>query len=207
MNRSDSEEMAGRLLAAGCEESPSLDAADLDRHQHLRDPRGARAEGHRPAGPPRAAQGGEPGLRVVLTGCAVREPDADGLRRAIPAVDLFLRPDEEPELVDRLGLASAQAPVGIARRRDDDRSGGRRRRGGPPAGDACRRGGERRRPSRVGHRRLAADHLRLRQDLHLLHRAVQPRARSAAGPFDEIVDEAARSPPPASARSRCWART
>ena len=29
MNRSDSEEMAGRLLAAGCAEATSMDAADL----------------------------------------------------------------------------------------------------------------------------------------------------------------------------------
>ena len=29
MNRSDSEEMAGRLLAAGCAEAPSMEAADL----------------------------------------------------------------------------------------------------------------------------------------------------------------------------------
>ena len=29
MNKSDSEEMAGRLLAAGCPEAPSMDAADL----------------------------------------------------------------------------------------------------------------------------------------------------------------------------------
>ncbi len=55
-----------------------------------------------------------PGLRVVLTGCAVRERDRAGLARKFPAVDLFLRPDEEPELVERLGLASAQAPVGLA---------------------------------------------------------------------------------------------
>jgi tRNA-2-methylthio-N6-dimethylallyladenosine synthase len=53
-----------------------------------------------------------PSLRVVLTGCAVRERDRGGLERRYPAVDLFLRPDEEPELVDRLGLASAQGPVG-----------------------------------------------------------------------------------------------
>ncbi len=52
-----------------------------------------------------------PGLRVVLTGCSVREPDRGGLRRRYPAVDLFLRPDEEPELVDRLGLASAQGAI------------------------------------------------------------------------------------------------
>ena len=53
-----------------------------------------------------------PGLRVVMTGCSVRESNRSGLARRYPAVDLFLRPDEEPELVDRLGLASAQAPVG-----------------------------------------------------------------------------------------------
>ena len=54
-----------------------------------------------------------PSLRIVMTGCSVREPDRGGLKKRYPAVDLFLRPDEEPELVDRLGLASAQAPVGI----------------------------------------------------------------------------------------------
>src|SRR5262249_54626938 len=53
-----------------------------------------------------------PALRVVMTGCSVRETNRAGLARRYPAVDLFLRPDEEPELVDRLGLASAQAPVG-----------------------------------------------------------------------------------------------
>jgi tRNA-2-methylthio-N6-dimethylallyladenosine synthase len=53
-----------------------------------------------------------PGLRVVMTGCSVRESNRAGLARRYPAVDLFLRPDEEPELIDRLGLASAQAPIG-----------------------------------------------------------------------------------------------
>ena len=53
MNRSDSEEMAGRLLAAGCEEADSLETRRPRRHQHLRDPRGRRAEGHRPDGPAR----------------------------------------------------------------------------------------------------------------------------------------------------------
>src|SRR6478735_5995150 len=112
MNRSDSEEMAGRLLSAGCAEAPSMEAADLvvintcairetaeqkviGRHGHLQRLKAA-----------------NPGMRVVLTGCAVREPERAGLRRRYPAVDLFLRPDEEPELIDRLGLASAQAPIG-----------------------------------------------------------------------------------------------
>ena len=53
-------------------------------------------------------------MRVVMTGCAVREMDHERLGRRFPAVDLFLRPDQEPELVDRLGLASAQGPVGLA---------------------------------------------------------------------------------------------
>ncbi len=112
MNRSDSEEMAGRLLTAGATEAPTMEAADLvvintcairelaeqkviGRQGHLRDLKDA-----------------NPSMRVVLTGCAVRERDRAGLEKRFPAVDLFLRPDEEPELLDRLGLASAQAPVG-----------------------------------------------------------------------------------------------
>jgi len=117
-----------------------------------------------------------PGLRVILTGCSVREPDRGGLRKRYPAVDLFLRPDEEPELVDRLGLASAQAPIGALGRvgATTNRRSRHGRRRGPPRGDPCpgSRGGDGR--ARVGDRRLAADHLRLRQDLHVLHRAVQP---------------------------------
>ncbi len=55
----------------------------------------------------------KPGMRVVLTGCGVRESERAGLARRFPAVDMFLRPDEEPELALRLGLVSAQAPVGL----------------------------------------------------------------------------------------------
>ena len=79
-------------------------------------------------------------MRVVMTGCAVREMDRERLDRRFPAVDLFLRPDEEPELVDRLGLASAQGPVGLLGgppgerhdRRDDRRGPNSRRRRRPP---------------------------------------------------------------------------
>jgi len=52
-------------------------------------------------------------MRVVMTGCAVREMDRGRLDRRFPAVDLFLRPDQEPELVDRLGLVSAQGAIGL----------------------------------------------------------------------------------------------
>src|SRR4051812_46529150 len=112
MNRSDSEEMAGRLLAAGCEEAPSMDAADLVviNTCAIREAAEAKVIGRQ--GHLRLLKSANPGMRVVMTGCSVRESNRAGLRRRYPAVDVFLRPDEEPELVDRLGLASAQAPVG-----------------------------------------------------------------------------------------------
>ena len=112
MNRSDSEEMAGRLLAAGCEEAPSLEAADLVVINTCAIREGAEQKVIGRQGQLARFKAANPGLRIVLTGCSVREPDRAGLRRRYPAVDLFLRPDEEPELVDRLGLASAQAPIG-----------------------------------------------------------------------------------------------
>ncbi len=114
MNRSDSEEMAGRLLAAGCAEAPTIEAADLVviNTCAIREAAEAKVIGRQ--GVLRALKAERPGTRVVLTGCAVRERDRAGLQRRFPAVDLFLRPDEEPELVERLGLASAQSRVGLA---------------------------------------------------------------------------------------------
>jgi len=112
MNRSDSEEMAGRLLAAGCDEAPGMDSADLIVINTCAIREGAEQKVIGRQGQLAKLKAANPGLRVVLTGCSVREPDRAGLRRRYPAVDLFLRPDEEPELVDRLGLASAQAPIG-----------------------------------------------------------------------------------------------
>ena len=111
MNRSDSEEMAGRLLAAGCAEAPSMEAADLVIINTCAIREGAEQKVIGRQGHLARLKAANPGLRVVLTGCSVREPDRGGLRRRYPAVDLFLRPDEEPELVDRLGLASAQGAI------------------------------------------------------------------------------------------------
>ena len=113
MNRSDSEEMAGRLLAAGCAEAAGIEAADLVviNTCAIREAAEAKVIGRQ--GALAALKAANPALRVVLTGCAVRERDRAGLRRRFPAVDLFLRPDEEPELVERLGLASVQGPVGL----------------------------------------------------------------------------------------------
>jgi tRNA-2-methylthio-N6-dimethylallyladenosine synthase len=112
MNRSDSEEMAGRLLQAGCDEAETLETADLVVINTCAIREGAEQKVIGRMGQLAKLKSANPGLRVVLTGCSVREPDRAGLRRRYPAVDLFLRPDEEPELVDRLGLASAQAPIG-----------------------------------------------------------------------------------------------
>ena len=112
MNRSDSEEMAGRLLQAGCAEAAGFDDADLIVINSCAIREGAEQKIIGRQGQLGKLKAEHPGLRVVLTGCAVREPERDGLRRRYPAVDLFLRPDEEPELIDRLGLASAQAPIG-----------------------------------------------------------------------------------------------
>ncbi|NJD28395.1 MAG: tRNA (N6-isopentenyl adenosine(37)-C2)-methylthiotransferase MiaB, partial [Chloroflexi bacterium] len=113
MNRSDSEEMAGRLLAAGCAESPAMETADLIviNTCAIREAAEAKVVGRQ--GALAKLKAANPSLRVVMTGCAVREMDRARLERRFPAVDLFLRPDEEPELVDRIGLASAQGPVGI----------------------------------------------------------------------------------------------
>ncbi len=111
MNRSDSEEMAGRLLAAGCEEAPTLESADLVVINTCAIREGAEQKVVGRQGHLARLKAANPSMRVVLTGCAVREPHRSGLARRYPAVDLFLRPDEEPELVDRLGLASAQGAI------------------------------------------------------------------------------------------------
>ncbi len=112
MNRSDSEEMAGRLLEAGCEEAPSMEAADLVVINTCAIREGAEQKVIGRQGHLTRLKAANPALRVVLTGCSVREAERAGLTRRYPAVDLFLRPDEEPELVDRLGLASAQGAIG-----------------------------------------------------------------------------------------------
>ena len=113
MNQSDSEEMAGQLLAVGCERAPAMDVADLIviNTCAVREHAEARVIGRQ--GRLAELKKAKPGLRVVLTGCGVRESERSGLARRFPAVDMFLRPDEEPELALRLGLVSAQAPIGL----------------------------------------------------------------------------------------------
>jgi tRNA-2-methylthio-N6-dimethylallyladenosine synthase len=113
MNQSDSEEMAGQLLAVGCSPAPSMEEAGLIviNTCAVREHAEARVIGRQ--GRLAELKRANPGLRVVLTGCGVREAERAGLARRFKAVDMFLRPDEEPELALRLGLVSAQAPVGL----------------------------------------------------------------------------------------------
>jgi tRNA-2-methylthio-N6-dimethylallyladenosine synthase len=113
MNMSDSEEMAGQLLAAGCTRAASMEEADLVviNTCAVREHAEAKVIGRQ--GLLADLKRARPGMRVVLTGCGVRESERAGLARRFRAVDIFLRPDEEPELALRLGLVSAQAPIGL----------------------------------------------------------------------------------------------
>ena len=113
MNVSDSEEMAGQLLAAGCRRAASMEDADLViiNTCAVREHAEAKVIGRQ--GLLAELKRARPGMRVVLTGCGVRESERAGLARRFRAVDMFLRPDEEPELALRLGLVSAQAPIGL----------------------------------------------------------------------------------------------
>ncbi len=173
MNASDSEEMAGALLAAGCREAPRLEDAELIiiNTCSIRETAEQKVIGR--MGLLRGLKDANPGLRVVLTGCSVRADNESVLQRRYPAVDLFLRPDEEPELTARLGLVGPTAPgqlaapafqrVGRSLAAVADRLPGTPRGGG--GGGAHRTGP--RGPC------LAPHHLRLRQDLHVLHRALR----------------------------------
>ncbi|MGA3058274.1 MAG: tRNA (N6-isopentenyl adenosine(37)-C2)-methylthiotransferase MiaB [Candidatus Limnocylindrales bacterium] len=113
MNQSDSEEMAGQLLAVGCVRSTSIEEADLVviNTCAVREHAEAKVIGRQ--GFLAELKRAKPGMRVVLAGCGVRQSERARLPKRFPAVDLFLRPDEEPELALRLGLVSAQAPVGL----------------------------------------------------------------------------------------------
>ena len=114
MNHSDSEEMAGALLAAGCAEAPSLEAADLIVINTCAIREAAEQKVIGRMGALERLKAANPALRVVLTGCSVRADNAASLPRRYPAVDLFLRPDEEPELAARLGLGIDHGARGAA---------------------------------------------------------------------------------------------
>jgi tRNA-2-methylthio-N6-dimethylallyladenosine synthase len=113
MNQSDSEEMAGSLLAAGCAEAPSLEDAELIviNTCSIREAAENKVIGR--MGSMGDLKAANPALRVVLTGCSVRADNTETLPQRYPAVDLFLRPDEEPELTARLGLGGPTTPEAL----------------------------------------------------------------------------------------------
>jgi tRNA-2-methylthio-N6-dimethylallyladenosine synthase len=106
--------MAGALLAAGCSEASGLDAADLIVINSCAIREAAEQKVIGRMGALQRLKQANPAVRVVLTGCSVQAENAASLKRRYPAVDLFLRPDEEPELAMRLGLAGATAPGSAA---------------------------------------------------------------------------------------------
>jgi len=113
MNRSDSEEMAGALLASGCSEAAGMETADLIVINSCAIREAAEQKIIGRMGVLARLKSANPALRVVLTGCSVRADETIDLHRRYPQVDLFLRPDEEPELAARLGLAGFTTPGGL----------------------------------------------------------------------------------------------
>ena len=102
--------MSGALLAAGCSEAPTLEDARLIviNSCSIREAAEQKVIGR--MGLLARLKAADPSVRVVLTGCSVRADNEAILARRYPAVDLFLRPDEEAELVARLGLAGPTTP-------------------------------------------------------------------------------------------------
>ena len=203
MNLSDSEEMAGQLLAVGCERGALDGAGRPDRHQHLRRPRARRGEGHRPPGPARRAQEGE--ARPAGRADRLRRPRVRTRRpgstlpggRHVPAARRGARAGAAAGAGLRAG--SRRPADGGDRGHDRRLRQARQRRG--PSGAQPRHGPGRgpRRPL-FDHLGLAADRLRLRQDLHLLHRPVLARA-GAQPPIRRHRRRGARASPPPGSRS------
>jgi tRNA-2-methylthio-N6-dimethylallyladenosine synthase len=106
--------MAGALLAAGCAEAPSLEAAELIVINTCAIREAAEQKVIGRMGVLRKLKDADPRLRVVLTGCSVRVDNQKALAKRYPAVDLFLRPDEEPELTSRLGIAGPTTPEALS---------------------------------------------------------------------------------------------
>jgi tRNA-2-methylthio-N6-dimethylallyladenosine synthase len=110
MNQADSEAMAGALSAAGCSEAAAIEQADLVVINSCAIREAAEQKVIGRMGVLANLRRSNPALRVVLTGCSVRDQEIRALKRRYPEVDLFLRPDEEAELPARLGLAGPTAP-------------------------------------------------------------------------------------------------
>ncbi len=159
------------------------------RHQHVRDPRGRRAEGHRPAGAAREAQGREPG--PARRADRLRRPRARARRPAPPL------PGGGPVPAAGRG-ARARRPARPGVRAGADRRRRRRRRSciGPRSASRTASRRRARRPSRPG--RVARGSA-ISAWLPIIYGCdktctycIVPFSRGPerSRPFDEIVDEA-----------------
>ncbi len=196
--RGDGRPPAGRRLRRG----PDRGGSRPGRHQHLCDPRGGGGQGDRPAGRPAGAEGGKPEasrrphrVRGARAGPGGPGPPLPG-RGPVPPPRRRARARRAP----RPRFGPGRGRNGPGDRRDDPGQGRAGIGGGPPVRRASR--GDRRwsRAPRVRGRRLAADHLRLRQDVHLLHRAVQSRPRAEPTRSTRWWGRRGPSPTPAIAR-------
>ena len=186
MNRSDSEEMAGRLLAAGCAEAPRS-RRRISRHQQLRDPRGGRAEGHRPAGPARRLRRRTP--RSAWCSPAARSASRIGPGCAALPGGRSLPPARRGARARRPARPRVRAGADRARRGDDRRRSGARRRRGPPRRDPRR--GVAAGASRAARRSSAWLPIIYGCDKTCTYCIVPfSRGPERSRPFDEIVAEA-----------------
>ena len=170
-----------------------------------------RAEGDRPAGAPEAPEGREP-RHAGRADRAARSasPSATGSAAASRRSTSSCGPTRSPSSSTGSGWPRPRAPVGLpAIASAATTIVGRATVGAadhlPGTRAAAVAGGAV--APRVGDQRLAADHLRLRQDLHLLHRPVQPRPGAQPAVRRDRRRGPDAWPPPATARSRCSART
>ena len=149
-------------------------------------------------------------MRVVMTGCSVRESNRTGLGAALsrrgPVPPAGRGAGARRPAGPRLGAgprrarsATTAATTLVKGAPVSDATHLVRARADAIAGGAVE--------PRLGDQRLAADHLRLRQDVHLLHRAVQPRPGAEPAVRRDRRRGAGPRPRPATARSRCSART
>ena len=151
---------------------------------------GCRAEGHRSPGAPGSdSSRSNLGMRVVLTGCSVREPDRAGLQQRYPAVDLFLRPRRGAR-ARRTARPRLGAGTHRAGRHDDHGRAGRSL--VPPMG--CRRhvpAPSGRGPSQRGLRDQCLLPIIYGCDKTCTYCIVPfSRGPERSRPFDDIVDEA-----------------